>query len=294
MQSRYLQANGLNFHLKESGEGPLLLLLHGFPEFWYSWSKLIPLLSPHFKVVAPDLRGYGQTDKPGQVRDYHYRTLAKDVAELIRALGYERAIVVGHDWGGAIAWEFAKLYPEMLDRLVVLNCPPAAILQRSMRTNRQQFKMSWYTLFFQLPFLPEWWMHKNRQTFFWRALRGWAINKAAFEAADIARYEEAFAQRSDFTGPVNYYRAAARAVFDPHFSQPPRLQTDTLVIWGEADRALGKWLVQDIAQLEREEGCRLEIKTIADCGHWVQQEQPERVARYILDFVGGRGQAPME
>ena len=285
MHSRYIQANGLNFHLKESGEGPLLLLLHGFPEFWYSWVKLIPLLSMHFKVVAPDMRGYGQSDKPRRVRDYHYRTLAKDVAEIIRALGYERAILVGHDWGGAVAWEFSKLYPEMLDKLVVLNCPPAAILQRSMRTNRQQFKMSWYTLFFQLPFLPEWQMHKNLKSFFWRALRGWTVNKEAFQADDIARYEETFARRSDFTGPVHYYRAAGRAMFDRHFKSLPRLAADTLIIWGEADRALGKWLVDDIAKLETG-AHRLEIKIIPNCGHWVQQEQPELVAKYILDFLG--------
>ncbi len=286
MQSRYLQANGLNFHLKESGEGPLVLMLHGFPEFWYSWVKVMPLLSPHFKAVAPDMRGYGQSDKPRRVRDYHYRALAGDVAALIRALGYERAVVVGHDWGGAVAWEFARLYPEMLDKLVVLNCPPAAVLARSMRSNREQFKMSWYTLFFQLPFIPEWQIFKNRKSFFWRGLRGWTVNKNAFQADDIARYEETFARQSDFTGPINYYRAAARALFDKHFSTPPRLKTDTLVIWGEADRALGKWLVEDIAQLETEPGCRLEIKTIPGCGHWVQHEQPELVARYILDFLG--------
>lgn len=286
MHNRHLQANGLNFHLKESGEGSLVLLLHGFPEFWYSWVKVIPLLSPYFKVAAPDLRGYGQSAKPRRVRDYNYRILAKDVAELIRALGYERAIVVGHDWGGALAWEFAKLYPEMLDKLVVLNCPPIAVLFRAMLRNRQQFRMSWYTLFFQLPFIPEWQIHKNRKSFFWRGLRGWAVNKDAFQAEDIARYEETFALRSDFTGPINYYRAAARSLFDKRFNSRPRLTKDTLVIWGEADRALGKWLVDDIAQLEKEAGCRLEIKTSPDSGHWIQHEQPELVAKYILDFAG--------
>ncbi len=288
MHSRYLHANGLKFHVKESGDGPLVLLLHGFPEFWYSWVKLMPLLSPYYKVVAPDMRGYGQSDKPRRVRDYHYRKLAGDVAALIRALGYERAIVVGHDWGGAVAWEFARLYPEMLDKLVVLNCPPASVLCRSMLRNRQQFRMSWYTLFFQLPFLPEWQMHKHRKSFFWRGLRGWTVNKEAFQAEDIARYEENFALRSDFTGPVNYYRAAARALWERHFCTPPRLKTDTLVIWGEADRALGKWLVDDIAQLHTEANCRLVIHTIPDCGHWVQQEQPEQVAQYILGFLASQ------
>jgi len=282
MHSRFIEANGLQFHCKESGEGRLVVLLHGFPEFWYSWVKVIPLLDKHFKVIAPDLRGYGQSDKPQSVSAYNYKILSKDIAEIIKALGYEKAYIVGHDWGGGIAWEFAKLYPEMTEKLIVLNCPPAIKLQHEILTNWKQFKMSWYVFFFQIPFLPEWWMHKNLKTFFWRGLRGWAINKNAFQKEDIEQYEQAFAKRSDFTGPVNFYRAAGRAMFDKQFRTIPVYEMDTLIIWGEADRALSKELTYG---LEKHFKNRFEIKYISNCSHWVQQEQPELVSKYILSFI---------
>ncbi len=282
MHSKFIKANGINFHLKESGEGKLILLLHGFPEFWYSWNKVIPLLDKHFKVVAPDMRGYGQTDKPQKVSDYNFRILAKDIAEIIKVSGYEKAIIVGHDWGGGVAWEFAKLYPEMTEKLIVLNCPPAIKLRESILTNWKQFKMSWYIFFFQLPFIPEWWLHKNLKNLFWRMLRGWAINKNAFQKEDIEQYEKAFAKRSDFTGPLNYYRAASRAMFDKDFKTISQYNMDTLIIWGEADKALGKWLIND---LEKYFTKKFEIKYIPNCSHWVQQEQPELVAKYILTFT---------
>lgn len=282
MHSQFIKANGLNFHIKESGNGNLVLLLHGFPEFWYSWVKVIPLLDKHFKVVAPDLRGYGQSDKPQKVNDYNFRILSNDIAEIIKTLGYEKAIIVGHDWGGGVAWEFAKLYPEMTEKLIVLNCPPAIRLQNAILTNWKQFKMSWYIFFFQLPFIPEWYMHKNLKNIFWRMLRGWSINKNAFQKEDIEQYEKAFANRSDFTGPLNYYRAALRALIDKDFRTIPQYNMDTLIIWGEADKALGKWLIDD---LEKYFTQKFEIKYIPNCSHWVQQEQPELVAQYILSFT---------
>jgi epoxide hydrolase 4 len=282
MHSRFIKANGINFHLKESGNGDLVLLLHGFPEFWYSWVKVIPLLENHFKVVAPDLRGYGQSDKPQKVKDYNFKILAKDIAEIIKALGYEKAIIVGHDWGGGVAWEFAKLYPEMTEKLIVLNCPPAIRLQNAIFSNWKQFKMSWYIFFFQLPLIPEWWLHKNLKNLFWRMLKGWAINKNAFQKEDIEQYEKAFANRSDFTGPLNYYRAASRAMLDKDFKNIPQYNMDTLIIWGEADKALGKWLIDD---LEKYFTQKFEIKYIPNCSHWVQQEQPDLVAEYILSFT---------
>ncbi len=282
MQSRFIVSNGLTFHIAESGEGELVLLLHGFPEFWYSWSKVIPLLSSHYKVVAPDLRGYGQSDKPRRVRDYDYKILAADIAGMIRSLGYERATVVGHDWGGAVAWEFARLYPHMVNCLVAINCPPLAVLQKSIFSNPEQFKRSWYVFFFQLPFLPEWRMFRERKSFFWRALRGWAIRKEAFQQEDIEQYEKAFSRRSDFRGPVNYYRAAARAILRGEFQTVPPYAADTLIIWGEADRALGNWLIEG---LEPYFTGRFAIRRIPNCSHWVQQEQPEKVVEYILEFM---------
>lgn len=282
-QHRYIEANGIRFHIAESGEGELVLLLHGFPEFWYSWSKVLPLLAPHCKVVAPDMRGYGQSDKPRRVRDYDFKVLAADVAGLIRALGYEQATVVGHDWGGGVAWEFARLYPHMVRRLVVINCPPLSVLGRAILRNREQLRRSWYVFFFQLPFLPEWRMHHMGATFFWRALRGWAIRKDAFQQEDIAQYMLAFTRLRDFTGPVHYYRAAFRAAFNREFNRMATYANDTLIIWGEADRALCNELIEG---LEPHFNGRFEIRRIPNCSHWVQQEQPELTAQYILEFMG--------
>jgi epoxide hydrolase 4 len=282
MHSRYIEANGMKFHCKESGEGKLILLLHGFPEFWYSWAKVIPLLDKQFKVVAPDMRGYGQSDKPHAVSAYNYKILAKDIAEIIKVLGYEKAFIVGHDWGGGVAWEFAKLYPAMVEKLIVLNCPPAVKVQQQIFRSWKQFRMSWYVFFFQLPWLPEWYLHSNLKTLFWRMLRGWSINKSAFQKEDIQQYENAFSKRSDFTGPVNYYRAAFRTLFDKQFRTIPVYEQDTLIIWGEADRALSKELTYG---LEKYFSNRFEIKYIPDCSHWVQQEQHELVSKYILSFI---------
>ncbi len=281
MKSKFITANNIRFQIKESGSGKLILLLHGFPEFSYSWAKVMPLLSHRFHVVAPDMRGYGQTDKPTRVSDYQIKILAQDVAELIRALGYEKAYIVGHDWGGGVAWEFAKWYPEMTEKLIVLNCPPAVVLQKHLLTSWKQFKMSWYIFFFQLPFLPEWWMHRNLKTFFWRGMRGWAIHKEAFQKHDIEQYENAFSKRSDFTGPVNYYRAAGRAMFNKSFRNIPDYEMDVMVIWGEADRALSKELTVGLEQYVKG---KYQIHYISDSGHWVQHEKPELVAQYILDF----------
>jgi pimeloyl-ACP methyl ester carboxylesterase len=282
MQSRYIHVNGLSFHCKESGEGELMLLLHGFPEFWYSWSKIIPLLDRHFKVVAPDMRGYGQSSKPKAVSDYNYKKLTEDIAAIIKTLGYQKAYLVGHDWGGAVAWEFAKLYASMMEKLVIINCPPPIVLFKHILTSWKQFRMSWYIFFFQLPLLPEWYLHSNLKTLFWRMMRGWAFNKDAFPEEVIAQYEHAFARCSDFTGPVNYYRAAFRSLFDRQFRTMPTYEQDTLIIWAEADRALSKELTYGLEQYFKN---RMMIQYIPNCSHWVPQEQPNLVAQYILQFV---------
>lgn len=282
MNSAFIKANDIQFHYVSKGEGKLILLLHGFPEFWYSWKKVIPLLSQNHKVVAIDMRGYGQSDKPQAVADYNYKILTKDIAEIISALGYDKAYIVGHDWGGGIAWEFAKLYPKMTEKLIVLNCPPAARLMREIFTNIQQFKMSWYIFFFQLPFLPQYWLYKNRDTFFWRAMRGKAYNKDNFKKEDIEQYMNAFRHVEDFVGPINYYRAALRALADKTFRGKPVIEADILIIWGTADSFLHTNLLQGIEQYGKK---KVSVQLIPQCSHWVQQEQPELVAQYILNFL---------
>ena len=151
----YADVNNIRMHYVTQGKGPLMLMLHGFPEFWYSWRHQIPVMARRFKVVAVDMRGYNQTEKPVGVANYRIEVLARDVADLIRALGYEKAVVVAHDWGGGVAWPFAMAYPEMVDRLIVLNCPPPGVLMDHFQHNRAQLKRSYYMFLFQVPRLPE-------------------------------------------------------------------------------------------------------------------------------------------
>ena len=154
MQHNYLETNGIRLHYVSEGEGPLMLFLHGFPECWYSWRHQLGEFGQDYKAVAVDLRGYNQSDKPKEQSAYALSELIEDVRGAIRALGYDKCILVGHDWGGAIAWSFAYAYPGMLERLIVLNLPHPAKFAAGLRSP-QQLLRSWYIALFQLPKVPE-------------------------------------------------------------------------------------------------------------------------------------------
>src|SRR5262245_50501947 len=176
---RYIRVNGIRMHYVQAGIGTrLLVLLHGFPEFWWSWRYQISVLSRHFTVVAPDLRGYGETDKPSW--GYELDVLVNDVVSLIRELGYTRAIVAGHDLGGNIAWSLAIAYPHRVERLIALNCPHPTVMARALGRNWRQMLRSWYFLFFQLPKIPEALIRADKYQFVERALRGMAVDKSRF------------------------------------------------------------------------------------------------------------------
>lgn len=274
--------NGVRLHYVTQGEGPLLILLHGFPEFWYSWRYQIPALAQHFTVVAPDLRGYNESDKPTGVASYHIGRLTGDVQGLIRTFHAERAVIVGHDWGGGVAWAFAAHYPHMTDRLVVLNCPHPGAFQKALTKNRQQLRRSWYIFYFQLPWLPELGLRLFRRRFIEQAFRGLAVRKEAFPDEELRKYAEALRTPGSARAAINYYRAAFRHRLRNGALHLPQISSPTLLIWGEEDRALGKELTYDMDEYFSD---RFEIKYIPKCSHWVQQEQPELVNRYLLEFL---------
>lgn len=285
----YADVNNIRMHYVTQGKGPLMLMLHGFPEFWYSWRHQIPVMARRFKVVAPDMRGYNQTEKPVGVANYRIETLGRDVAGLIRALGYEKAVVVAHDWGGGVAWPFAMTYPEMVDRLIVLNCPPPGVLMDHFQHNPAQLKRSYYMLLFQLPRLPEALFRFNDYAMIEKAFRGWAVDKSAFTDSDIRMFKEAAAKPGALTASINYYRAAIRgalkdlkAMRSTGASPRPKVKCPTLIIWAEDDQALGKEMTYDF---HKEVDAPLEIKYIPDCSHWVQQERPEEVNRYMEEWL---------
>ena len=188
--------------------GPLVVLLHGFPEFWYSWRYQIPMLAEHgYRVVAPDLRGYNDSDRPR--KGYDVATLLLDIAGLIQGLGYEKAIIVGHDWGGVLAWSFAIRYPAMTERLIVLNAPHPGAMMREFRTLKQ-LRKSWYVFAFQLPWLPEYLLLRNHAREIGRLIQEAALQKEAFPDEETAKYQQAISKPGAMTAALNYYRQVFR------------------------------------------------------------------------------------
>ena len=274
----YITSNGVNLHYVTQGEGPLMLMLHGFPEFWYSWRHQIPEFAKDFKVVAIDLRGYNDSDKPEDKSAYVMDEFIKDVAGVIKGLGYDRCVLVGHDWGGAIAWSFAYAHPEMVERLIVLNLPHPAKFAQGFSTPQQLLRSS-YVFFFQLPWIPELLLQSSDYQAIETAFTNMAVDKSAFTKADLEAYKNAAAKRGALTAMLNYYR---------NFFQQRMLSQDwsvlgvpTLMIWGENDTALGKELTYGTEAYVRD----LQIKYIPDCSHWVQQEQPHLVNQYMREFL---------
>jgi pimeloyl-ACP methyl ester carboxylesterase len=256
-----------------------MLLLHGFPEFWYSWRHQIPEFAQDYKVVALDLRGYNDSAKPKPQTAYIMAEFIEDVKSVVVGLGYDRCVLVGHDWGGMIAWQFAYAYPELVEQLIVLNIPHPAKFAAGLRTPQQLFR-SWYIFFFQLPVLPELLIQLNDYQVLEQAFQGMAVNSDAFSAADIEAYKNAFAKPGALTAAINYYRN----MFQQGIVEPRSwgiLKVPTLMIWGEDDIALGKELTYGTEKYVED----FRIRYISQCSHWVQQEKPQLVNQSIREFL---------
>jgi pimeloyl-ACP methyl ester carboxylesterase len=255
--------------------GPPVVLLHGFPEFSYGWRYQLPALAAAgMRAIAPDLRGYGRSPKPPAVRDYGISLLASDVVDLIRRECGGCAHVVGHDWGGIVAWWLAMHHPEAVDRLVILNAPHPAAYLRELRRTPSQVLRSWYVLFFQLPWLPEW----SIRAFDFAMLR-WL-----FRGKDAARYVEAFTDRRSLTAAINYYRAAFRAGPGAMVRGVRPVRAPTLVIWGGRDR----YLVPQLADRLEQWVPNVRVVRLPRASHWVQHDEPGRVNQLLIDFLRRR------
>lgn len=280
LEYHYHQTNGISLHAVEAGpaDGPLVILLHGFPEFWYGWRYQIEALAKAgYRVLAPDQRGYNLSDKPKGISAYNLDALAGDILGLIDAMGREKACLVGHDWGGAAAWWAAIKYPQRSEKLVILNAPHPKVMRWNMLHNRAQRHKSWYFLLFQIPFLPEWRMRKDNWRIGVQALRG-SSRKGIFSDADISRYRKAWSQPDAANGMLNWYRAALRR--RPKRVPSQRVTVPTLLIWGTQDRFLGRELAQPSIDL-CEEG---KLVFIEEASHWVQHEEPQQVNELLLEF----------
>ena len=281
IRTRRISTNGVSLEVAEAGpdDGPLALLLHGFPEFREGWRYQIgPLASAGFRVVVPDQRGYNRSDKPKGIASYALDVLVEDAVGLLDALGRERASVIGHDWGGIVAWGAIARHPGRFDSAVILNAPHPDAMLREIKANPAQLLKSWYALAFQIPWLPERLLSRD-------GFRGLARSMAAssrpgtFSEADLDRYRRAWSEPGAMTAMVNWYRAGLRI---PHAPWPdPLIRVPTLMIWGAKDRFLGPGVARSSFALC--ESARLEW--IDEATHWVQHEEPERVNRLILDFL---------
>ena len=273
--------NGIGLHWVEQGEGPLVVLLHGFPEFWYAWHHQIPALAAAgFRAVAPDLRGYDLSDKPPGVRAYRIEAHLGDLAGLIAHLGEEKAHVVGHDWGGAFAWYAPLFFPERLLSLTLLNAPHPLAFRRELKTSAAQRKRSSYVFMFQIPWLPERRIRAGNFAVVEKMLRRDPVKPGTFTDEDIRLYKEALARPGALTAAVNYYRAALRF--------PPRVRgriwprdLKTLLIWGTGDRYLGPGLLEGLDAWVP----NLTIERL-EASHWIQNDVPERVNELLVRFLG--------
>ncbi len=279
--------DGLNMRIARAGTGnQLVVMLHGFPESWYSWRHQLRAFAPHFDCVAPEMRGYGETDAPRGIHNYRIEKLVDDVVGVIETLGHQNAVVIGHDWGGGIAWATALRRPDRVAKLCVMNCPHPRKFMDNLRSNPRQMLRSWYMLFFQVPLLADTLLWINNSALVPRMLRSSAYNKAAFTEEDMAQFRQTFRKPYSARAAINYYRAMMRRDFlgklpDDHWLMR-KISAPTLLIWGEHDVALGKELTYGMEDLFTGP---FTIKYIADSGHWVQQERPDEVNQYLAEFL---------
>jgi pimeloyl-ACP methyl ester carboxylesterase len=281
--TRRIQANGFDFAVDEAGEGDrLALCLHGFPENRFSWRYQLPLLTQMgYRAWAPDLRGYGETEpKPQDVASYRVERLMEDVAALIDASGAREVTLIGHDWGAGLAWTFAANRVRPLKRLVIMNVPHPGVFAEHLRRSPRQMLRSWYMAFFQIPGLPERTMTADGARAIRRAFLGMAVDKSNFTSDVLDRYAADARRPGAMTGMINWYRAAAQSL--GKLAGPwPRIETPTLVIWGEADAALGVELLDGTEAHVRD----LTVKRLPNVSHWVQQEAPEAVNAILSGWL---------
>ncbi len=258
-------------------DSPVVVLLHGFPEFWYGWRKQIePLAGAGFRVVVPDQRGYNLSSKPRGVASYALPELVSDVIAIADQLGQQKIFLAGHDWGAAVAWSVAILHPERIAKLAVLNVPYPSVMRRYVYTRLPQTLRSWYIFFFQIPWLPEVLFSALGFRMGTRALCG-SSRPGTFSPDDLAQYRAAWSQPGALSAMIHWYRAAIR--YRIPFSNRT-VRVPTRILWGERDR----FLMAEMAHESLRYCADGELFTFAEASHWLQHEEPEKVSRLLIEF----------
>ena len=289
LKHEYTEVNGVSLHYVTTGKGKLIMFVHGFPEFWYEWKNQLAEFGRDYLAVAPDMRGYNLSSKPGEVDQYQMKYLVEDLRALAEKLGHKKFVLVAHDWGGAVAWAFAIAHPDYLEKLIIINAPHPAVFQRELRENPAQQKASQYTIMFRSA-QAEQILSANNYAALVQAVLGAGLKTGAFTEADKQAYIEAWSQPGALTGGLNYYRASRVGPPTGDDKQAPNfaaglpsleVKVPTLVIWGEKDTAL---LTGNLEGLDKFVP-NLTIKRIPDGTHWVVHEQPALVNKYIREFI---------
>ncbi len=283
IRHEFVIVNGIRMHYVTMGKGSLIVLLHGFPEFWYSWRHQIPTLSKQFKVVAPDMRGYGETEKPVTIDAYKIEKIVKDIVELVHGLGYEKATIAGHDWGGTIAWSIAMMSPDVVEKLIIMNAPHPGAYRKNMPKNFKQVLRRWYVFFFLIKGIPELILSGSNYKILKSVLRKSSVRKEAFNEKDIEAYLSSW-KSGGLSGGINYYRAnmSLRYWSNPNITSFPKIKAPVLQIWGEDDIFLGKELTRNIQEFI---DATYRLYLIPKCGHWLQQEAPDEVNGTMMKFL---------
>lgn len=280
LQHAYVPAHEVTLHVVQAGPqgGQPVVLLHGFPEFWRGWRKQIPaLVRAGYRVWAPDQRGYNLSEKPAAIEAYNLDLLAADIRCLIDASGSDQAYLVGHDWGGAVAWWVAIKYPERVRRLVILNSAHPAALRRDLRRSPAQRLRSLYMLFFQIRWLPERIIAARNWRALVEALRT-SSHQGTFSQVELQRLREAWARPQAMRSMLKWYRALTRTRTERLPSL--RVTVPTLIIWGAHDLFFGR----DLAPLSLEMCDDGQLEMVEDATHWVQHERPQRVNQLMERF----------
>jgi epoxide hydrolase 4 len=283
LQFRVFQINGIALHVVLAGpaSGKPLIFLHGFPEFWFAWRRQIDhFVSSGYRVIIPDQRGYNLTDKPAGIANYSVDLLARDVVGVLDTVAASKAFVVGHDWGAAVAWYLAARYSNRVSRTAVLSVPHLRVFIKNLIINPAQLRRSWYILFFQLPWLPEFILRRRNWALLVRVLRN-TSPPGVFSDPDLEQYKESWAKNGALTAMLNWYRAAllrpSKFALD---SEASRVKVPTLLIWGKSDQFMGEAMARE--SLQYCDDGHLEMFETAT--HWVQHEEPARVNALLSQF----------
>lgn len=274
-----IKAGALQLNVLDTGAGEPLLLLHGFPDFHYGWRKQVPVFEDEgYRLIVPDQRGYNLSDKPNGAKAYQLDLLGQDMLNLLDSLGIAACCVIGHDWGGEVAWWLAHHHPQRVKGAVILNAPHPRSFQNYIKQERSQLFKSWYMFAFQLPGLPEWALSRGRFVHFAQNLKDGA-KRGAFTEQDLEKYREAWSQPGAFTAMLNWYRAILQAPAKPFPSTA--IKPPVLILWGKKDA----YLEAGLAEASLQECAAGKVEYAKYAGHWVQHDDPEWVNDQIRDFL---------